>query len=115
MTVQIVSAARALTGRAARRIIGRCALAAIGASFAAISIGAFGADQETGYSNAVFVPSHSAPFSRRPIPARPVSPPDTKPDHSVQHTQIVDQLYEKLMRSSGCSLASNHASMAGGC
>jgi hypothetical protein len=42
MTVQIVAARCALTGRAARRIIGRCALVAIGAGLGAISINTFG-------------------------------------------------------------------------
>ena len=48
MTVQIGAVHRALTSGAVRRIVGRCALAAIGGGFGAISINAFGADLTTG-------------------------------------------------------------------
>ena len=84
MTVQIVPARRAVTSRAVRRIIGRCALAALGASFAAISISAFGADLGTGYTSAMAVPSRSAPAGRRSIPPHPITPPEAKPDRSVE-------------------------------
>jgi hypothetical protein len=87
----------------------------LGAGFFAISGSSFGADLGTGYSTAIAVPHQAAPAGRRPIPAHPIDPPDAKPDRSMQRTRIVDQLYEKLMRSSGCSLASNNASIVGGC
>ena len=77
MTAQIVPARRALTGRAVRRIIGRCALAAVGAGLLAISVSAFGADLETGYTSAIAVPSQLAPPGRYrlsrltlPLPSR---------------------------------------------
>jgi hypothetical protein len=117
MTVQIVPARRALTGRAVRRRTGRCALAAIGASLAAVSISTFGADLETGYPSAIPVLSHSAPAGRRSMPNHPIDPPDATPDRSAQRTRIVDQLYEELMRwkPPGCSSASNYASIGGAC
>ena len=117
MTVQIVPARRTLTGRAARRIIGRCALAALGAGFLAISVSAFGADLETGYTSAIAVPSHLAPPGRRPIPAHPTEPPEAKPDRSMERSRIVDQLYEELMRWTPpvCSSAATKASMVAGC
>jgi hypothetical protein len=117
MTVQIVPARRTLTGRAARRIIGRCALAALGAGFLAISVSAFGADPETGYTSAIAVPSQLAPPGRRSIPAQPINPPEAKPDRSVERSRIVDQLYEELMRWTPpvCSSAATKASMVAGC
>ena len=117
MIVQIVPARRALTGRAVRRIIGRCALAAVGAGLLAISVSAFGADLETGYTSAIAVPSQLAPPGRRPIPAQPIDPPAAKPDRSVERSRIVDQLYEELMRWTPpvCSSATTKASMVAGC
>jgi hypothetical protein len=98
-------------------MIGRCALAAIGAGFFAISTGTFGADPGTGYSTAIATPSQALPASRRPTPARPIVPRDAKPDLSVQRARIVDQLYEEIMRRSApeCSSATNTAAMAGTC
>jgi hypothetical protein len=93
----------------------QCALATVGAGFFAISISTFGADPGTGYTTAIAVPSPAAPAARRPPPAHRIDPPVTTPDRPAQSTRIVDQLYERLMRTSGCSLASNHAAMAGGC
>ena len=117
MILQIAWARRAVTGGAARKIIGRCALAAVGAGFFAISTGTFGADPRTGYSTAIAVPSQALPASRRPMPARPIVPPDAKPDPSVRRARIVDQLYEEIMRRSSPegSSARNNASMAGAC
>ena len=89
----------------------RFVLITISAGLLASPVSGFGADSGTGYSTAIAGPSHSA---RRPIPAHPIDPPDTNPNRSVQHARIVDQLYEEIMRSSGCFLASN-ASIAGGC
>jgi hypothetical protein len=88
--------------------------AVIGAGFLAISIGSFGADLGTGYPTAYAVSSHAAPARHRP-PSDSIDPPKAKPDRSTQYTQIVDQLYGELMRSSACLLASNSASIAGGC
>jgi hypothetical protein len=87
----------------------------IGAGFFVISIGSFGADLGTGYSTAYAVSPDAAPARHRPPPARPIDPPEAKPDPSMQHTRTVDQLYDDLMRSSACLLASNNASIAGGC
>jgi hypothetical protein len=117
MRLQIARAGRAGTGGATRRIIGRGALAAVGAGFFAISIGALGADLGTEYSTAIAVRPPAAPAGRRTIPAHPVIPRDTKPELSAQRARIVDQLYEEIMRRSAseCSSARNNASMAGEC
>ena len=64
---------------------------------------------------ALAVPAQAAPDGRRPLPAHPIDPPDARPDRSMQHGRTVDQLYEELMRSSGCFLGSNNASIGGGC
>jgi hypothetical protein len=115
MTVQIMPARHPVTSRAVRRMIGRCALAAAGCL--AISLSAFGADQETGYTSAIAVPSHLAPPGRRPIPAHPTEPPDARPDRLVERSRIVDQLYEELMRWTPpvCSSAATNASKMAGC
>ena len=115
MRLQIARASRAVTGGAARKMIGRCALAAVGAGFVAISISTYGADLGTRYSTALAVPSQRAPAVGRPTPVYAINPPDAKPDRSMQRTRIVDQLYEGLMRSSGCLLASKNASIGDGC
>jgi hypothetical protein len=96
--------------------IGRRRFAAmlVGAGFFAISVSSFGADLGTGYSTAIAVPPQAA-TGRRPIPAHPVDPPDSRPNGSTQHGPVVDKLYEELMRSSGCALATNNASIGGGC
>jgi hypothetical protein len=116
MTVQIVSARRALTGRAARRIIGRCALAAIGAGLGAISINTFGDDLATGSSRSITGPSQVTRAGHRPITALPSAPTDTKLDYLAAHSPMVDRLYEELMRwTPPCAPASTDASMAGRC
>ena len=115
MTVQVFSATCHITRRAVRRIIGRCALAAILTGLGATSVSAAGSDLETGYSRIVALPSRSAPAGRRSIPAHPVDPVDPPPNRFVQRPELVDQLYETLMRSSGCVLASSKASIGGGC
>ena len=117
MTLQIASGHHAPTAKRVHSAIGRCpfALMVVSAGFFAISVSSFGADLGTGYSTAIAVPPQAAPAGRRPIPAHPIDPPDPKPDRSMQRTRIVDQLYEKLMRSSGCSLAASNASIWGGC
>ena len=91
------------------------ALMVVSAGFFAISVNSFGADLGTSYSVAIAVPAQAVPAGRRPIPAHPIDPPGAKPDHSMQTTRIVDELYEHLMRSSGCALTSNNASIMGGC
>jgi hypothetical protein len=98
-----------------RQMTRRCALAAVGAGFVAISISTYGADLGTRYSIALAVPSQRAPAGGRPTPVYPINPPDAKPDRSMQRIRIADQLYEELMRSSGCLLASKNASIGGGC
>jgi len=86
-------------------------LITISAGLFATSVDSFGADPETGHSTAIGVPSRAA---RRAVPAHPIDPTDTNPNPSLQRARIVDQLYEEIMRSSGCFLASN-ASITGGC
>ena len=117
MTLQIASGHYAPAAKRVHSVIGRChvALMVVSTGFLAISISSFGADPGTGYSTAIAVPPQAAPAGRRPIPAHPIDPPDPKPDRFMQRARIVDQLYEQLMRSSGCSLASNNASIGGGC
>jgi hypothetical protein len=90
-------------------------LAAMVAGVGAISVSAYGADLETGYSRAVTAPPRSAPAVRRSTPARPIDPPDTELNRPMQHAELVDQLYDHLMRSSGCVLASSKAAIGGGC
>ena len=113
MTVQVSSSTR--HSRAVRRIIGRCALAAIVTGLSAISVSAYSADLGTGYSRAVAAPPRSAPAVRRSTPARPIDPPDAELNRPVKRAALVDQLYNELMRSSGCLLASSKASIGGGC
>jgi hypothetical protein len=115
MTVQVFSATRHITGRAVLGVIGRGALAAIAAGLGVISVGAYGAELETGYSRAVAAPPRSAPAVRRSTPARPIDPPDAELNRSIQRTAMVDRIYDELMRSTGCVLASSKASIAGGC
>jgi hypothetical protein len=115
MTVQVFSATRHATDRAVRRIIGRGALAAVVAGLSAISVSTYGADLEAGYSRAVAAPPRSAPAVRRSTPAHPIDPPDAELNRPLQRAVLVDQLYDDLMRSSGCMLASSKASIRGGC
>lgn len=115
MTVQVSPATRHITSRAVRRIIGRGALAAIFAGLGAISVSAAGPDLETGYSAAVATPPRSAPAVRRSTPALPIKLQDREPNRLMQGAVVVDQLYETLMRSSGCTLTSSKVSIGGGC
>jgi len=117
MAVQIVAARRTLTRTAARKILGRCALAAIGAGFGAISVSTFSTDVGTGSSWPITGPSQVMSADHRPITVQRSASPDTKLDHLATHGRMVDQLYEELMRWTppGCSSASNYASMAGRC
>ena len=114
MTRQIVVARRGRTGRTARGILGRCALAAIGAGLGAISINAFGADLATGSSRSLTGPSQGTRAEHRSITALPSAP--TNLDYLAAHSWTVDQLYEELMRwTPPCAPASTEASMAGRC
>lgn len=117
MTLQIAAGHRAPAAKKVHSAIGRWSfsLMAVSAGFFAISVSSFGGDLGTGYSTAIALPPQAVPAGRRPIPAHPIDPPDAKPDRSIERARIVDQLYEHLMRFSGCSLASNRASIAGGC
>jgi len=115
MTAQVFSVTRHFTSRAVRRIIGRGTLGAIAAGLGAMSVSGYGADLQTGYSRAVTAPPRSAPALRRSTPARPIDPPDAELHRPVQYAALVDQLYDELMRSSGCLLASSKASIGGGC
>jgi len=90
-------------------------LITVSAGLCASSVSSFGADPVTGYSIAIAVPSHAGPAARRPIPVHPIDPPDTNPEHTKQRTQTVDRLYEEVMHSSGCRLASSNAAITGGC
>ena len=117
MTPQIAPARRAAMHRQkGSQVIWRhdFALAAVGVSFLALSAGALGADLKTGNSIAAITVPHA---DRRAVPARPTAPPRGAPDRSADHGQIVDRLYDELMRwtPSGCSPTSNYASMAGKC
>ena len=98
MTRGIVVAGRGRTGTNARGILGRCALAAIGAGLGAISISTFGADLATGSSRSITGPSPVTRAEHRPITALPSGSTDTKLDHLAAHSRMVDQLYEELMR-----------------
>lgn len=117
MTALIGVGRRTLTGEAARRILGRCAFAAIGAGFGAISISTFGADSGVASSRSITGPSQVMQAERRPVTVQPVAPADTKLDFLAAHVRMVDQLYEELMRwkPSGCESASTNVSMAGRC
>ena len=116
MTVQIGTVRRAHTNGAALRIVGRCALAAIGASLGAISISAFGADLGTGPPRSITGPSQVTRGEHRPITAPPTAPAETKLDYPAAHSWTVDQLYEELMRwTPPCAPASTAASMTGRC
>ena len=116
MTREIVVARRTRTGRTARGILGRCALAAIGASFGVISINAFGADLAPGSSRSITGPAPVTRAEHRPITALPSPSTDTKLDYLAAHSRMVDQLYDELMRwTPPCASASTEASMAGGC
>ena len=107
MTVQVFSATRHITGRAVLGVIRRGALAAIAAGLGMISVGAYGAELETGYSRSVAAPPRSAQAVRRSTLARPIDPPYAEPNRPVQRAVLVDQLYAHLMRSSACSLVSS--------
>jgi hypothetical protein len=117
MTVQIVAARRMLSGRAARGIFGRCALAAIGVSLGAMSISTFGADVATGPSRVKTASSQVMGIGHQPSTVPPSAGPDTELDYLAARGRTIDRLYEQLMHrtSPGCSRASTYASMAGGC
>ena len=116
MSPQIAPAGRALTGGAVHQMTRRCALAFVAAGSVAISISTYGADLGTRYSTALAVPSQCASAGGRPTLVYPINPPDATPDRSMQRNRVVDQLYEELMRSSGCLLAgSKYTSIGGGC
>ena len=115
MTVQAYAATCNIASRAVRRIIGRGALATIVAGLSAISVSAYGADLETGHSRAIAAPPRLAPGVHRSTATRPIDTPDREPNRLLQDTALVDQLYESLMRSSGCLLASSKTSIGEGC
>jgi hypothetical protein len=102
--------------RKLRRVIRQrnIAVAAVGVSLFAISVGAYGGDLGTSYATAMAPLSQPSPVGRRPLRAAPIDPPDAGPDLAAQHARIVDQLYEELMRRTppGCSSTS---SMGGAC
>jgi hypothetical protein len=114
MAVQVFSATHHATDRAVRKMIGRGALAAMVAGLSAISVSAYGADLATAYSRAVAAPPRSASAVRRSAPARSIDPPDAELNRPVQRAELVDQLYDELIRSSACVLASK-TSTRGGC
>ena len=115
MTADISAPRGARKSRGVRRMFGQCAAVAVGAGLAAISMSAFGADPAVGYSYTVAALPHSAPTGDRSIPTRPIDPPNREPSRLVQRAALVDQLYDDLMRSSGCVLASSKASTGRGC
>jgi hypothetical protein len=117
MTIQIVAARRPLAGRATRRILGRCALAVIGASLGCISISAFGTDLATGSSRSITGPSQVAHTDHRAIADQSSGPFDRKLDYLAAHSRTVDHLYEELMRWTppACSSGSAAGPRVGGC
>jgi hypothetical protein len=116
MTVQMGAMRRPLTSGAARSIVGRYALAAIGAGLGAISISTFGDDLATGSLRSMTGPSQITRAEHRPIAALPSAPTDTELDYLAAHSWTVDQLYEELMRGAPpCAPASTDASVAGRC
>ena len=115
MTAKISAPRRARKSRGGRSIFEQCAAAAAGVGLAAISMSAFGADPAVDYSRAVAASQHSAPTGHRSIPLHPIDPPNREPNRLVQRAALVDQLYDDLMRSSGCVLASSKASTGRGC
>jgi hypothetical protein len=115
MTVQMIAARRPLADRPTRRVLGRCDLAVIGASFRCISISSFGTDLATRSSRSTTGPSQVAHADHRAIADQSSGPLDPKLDYLAAHARTVDRLYEELMRSSGCLLASKNASIGGGC
>jgi hypothetical protein len=97
-------------------MVGRCALAAIGAGLYAIANNAFGADLATGSPRSITGPAQATRREHRPIAALPSAPTDTKLDYLATHARMVDQLCEELMRwTPPCSPASTDASMAARC
>ena len=115
MTAKISAPRRARKSRGVRRLFRQCAPATAGVGLAAISMSAFGADPAVGNSHTVAASPHFAPTGRRSIPARPIDPPNREPNRLMQRAALVDQLYDDLMRSSGCILTSSKASIGGGC
>jgi hypothetical protein len=94
MSPQIASAGRALTGGAVHQMTRRCALAAVGAGFVAISISTYGADLGTRYSTALAVPSQRAPAggdqhpsTRLTLPAPSRIAPCSAPGSSTSSTR----------------------------
>jgi len=113
MSVQIIPGRDMRAGnRKARRVIRECT-----SVDAAVAIGtcAVGADLDTGNSSTTAVLWRPAPADRWLIPTHPIDPPYGGPDLSAHRARIFDQLYDELMRSSGCLLASKNASIGGGC
>jgi hypothetical protein len=86
----------------------------ISAGLLAISVSSFGADPGTGYSTAIAVPSHATSAASRPIPAHPIDSRTTNPDRS-KRARTDDRMYEEVMRSSGCFLATRNAGITSGC
>jgi len=113
MTAKISAPRRERKNSGVPRIFGQCAAAAAGAALAAMSISAFGVDPVVTYSSTVTASAHSAPTGRL---ARPINPSDREPNRPMQRAAaLVDQLYDELMRSSGCVLAPSKASTGEGC
>jgi hypothetical protein len=117
MTVQMVAPRRPLADRAARRILGRCALAVICASFGCISLSAFGTDLATGSSRSITGPTQVADADHRAIAVQSSAPLDPKLDYLAAHARMVDRLYDELMRWTPppCSSASAAGARVGGC
>jgi hypothetical protein len=115
MTAKISAQRRERKSRGVRRIFGQWAATAAGAGLAAISMSASGADPAVGYSHTVAASPHSAPIDRRSITPRPIDPQDREPNNLVRRAALVDQLYDDLMRSSGCLLGSSKGLTRGGC
>jgi hypothetical protein len=102
---------------AVRRIIGRCALAAVGAGFYAISASAFGAELGTGPFSSSTSTYPTAPQRHKTAPVQQFSPSDAKLDHLAQHARAIDRLYVELMTwtAPGCGFAANSAAARHAC
>ena len=125
MSVQIIPGRDVRAGNCkARRVIRQCTFVGAAVAIGICVVGAFGANLDTGNSSATAVLSRPAPADRWLIPPRPIDPPYGELDLSAQRAQIVDQLYEELMRQTapGCSSSrpgpaetANSAAMGSGC
>jgi hypothetical protein len=115
MTAKISAPRRARKSRGVRSIFGQCAAAAVGAGLAAISMSAFGADLATGPIRPIPAQNQVISTGAHPLTSQPSAAPGAKLEDLAVQARTLDQLYDDLMRSSGCMLALSKASTGGGC